>query len=271
MAGKPVVADGPQQSGAEAVPPDGPSPRTSGPGPDDFPTAVEFFAHVATMHNLDDSEVASELRAWEHLCSKTRTPNGKLYPGYDTAEARTVVEKFEAFCSDIGPAAELAGAESLGGNIDTILSETPPTSRFDDLEMLPPDRALDLLFDDLETALERFSTTGAQVAVMHLLSIDRYPGVEPHGVNSEFNLLRLAFPTAFALVCRRLGDCRGFNHPFVIAYCLETTSSSNRLCAQPGRIGEAIYQTLTPVEHRQYLALLDWINVALARRWAKKA
>lgn len=270
LAGNPIVADNPQQFRAEAATVEESPSRTPDPGPDGFPTAIEFFAHVAAEHNLDDADMASELLTWRHFCGKARTPNGTLYPGYDSAEAQSVIKGFEAYCSGLDQAADLAGAENLARNIDSFLSETPPSSRFDDLEVLAPDRALDLLFDDLETALERFSAPGTQVAVMRLLSVDLYPGVEPHGVNSEINLLPIAFPTAFTLICQRLGDCRGADHPFVVAYCLETTTGANRLCVQPGNIGEAVYQTLTPVEYGQYLALLDWINAVLAKRRANE-
>lgn len=234
-------------------------------GPGAFPTAVSFIEHIATTRNLNPTEMSTELTSWRHTCGKTKTPKNNFYPGFDSGLYRPILEKFEKFCSGIDEASEFAGIESLSENLEFILGNRQPISAFDDLDTMNRDRAVDIIVGELETSLDRLSLQRTQMVIMEAISNSVYPGVEDHGINSPYILLSISFPAAYSLVCQQLGGCTGLDHPFIVAYCLESNATSHRLCNLPGSMSEAIYQTLTPVEHQQYLALLNWINVELSR------
>lgn len=230
-----------------------------------FATATEYLDQVALTHDLGPSQMFNELVTWRLFCSRTRTPKGVIYPEYDSVQYSEIIDKFEHYCSGINEAAESKDSGLSVEELRSRLTGNLPKSVFDDLDTMNHDLALDIIMRELESALDRLSVPRTQVVIGETITNSIYPGVEERGMNSWGNLIRSAFPTAFTLVCDRLDGCIGVDHPFIVAYCLEKNATSHRLCNLPSSMSEAIYQTLTPVEHQQYLALLNWIDAELSR------
>lgn len=63
-----------------------------------------------------------------------------------------------------------------------------------------------------------------------------------------------------ALMCHYHGGCPGLGHPLVLRTCVEAYRARGIGCIQPNDIFEAIYQTMTPVEHMHFLHLFEEIN-----------
>jgi len=235
--------------------------------PIQFQTAASFLEHIAMKRDIEPSQMSTEILSWELYCSRSRiSESDNRLPTYDSERYRRIMDKFESYCAGIGGAAEFARTNPRAEDVISLFEGPPPKSVFDELDKMGQNAALEIVMRELEAALDHFSIPRAQVVIGELVTNNIYPQVEERGINFWVNLYHLSFQTAFTLVCERLGGCIGVDHPFIVAYCLESTASAHKFCNLPSSMSQAIYQTLTPVEHQQYLALLNWINTELAKR-----
>jgi len=71
--------------------------------------------------------------------------------------------------------------------------------------------------------------------------------------------LRLIEPVSVSLICWKLGGCSGARNPFVLRVCFSAYARSGLFCRDANSVQEALWQTLTPIEHEAYLAFLNQV------------
>jgi hypothetical protein len=239
---------------------------------DEYQTASEALQSIAAWSEMSGRDVQLNTGRWKKACMAVRTPTGRLPPMLETESYRSVLEKFESFCSGIEnfEAANAPRVESAA-DVDEIFDRiekamaTRPEPWPEKIERLGREGALEVAFEPLRNAIRNFDELKTQAAIFNLIGSGLYPQIEETGPRSKWFLDGLSFPLANALLCQRLDGCRGPAHPFVVKYCLMEYQNRYRVCDFPNSIEDAIYQTLTPVEFENYLQLYGWFTTQLAR------
>jgi len=232
--------------------------------------AQEVLEQFAMENSWTEVEKRSNAGLWAEPCRQLfgdslidRSQLNRLgeHSGEEgVAESVRLAKYMVDFCGNISLQTELDVLDAMFEGDRSAYEGV--TRKREDLEsaMISEDDDLvrETLFEMIRSALARLDESALHFPLGKLASGNLLQPPFPEAGLSEI-YLRLIEPVSVSLICWKLGGCSGARNPFVLRVCFSAYARSGLFCRDANSVQEALWQTLTPIEHEAYLAFLNQV------------
>jgi hypothetical protein len=233
-------------------------------------SAQEVLEQFAMENSWTEFEKRSNAGLWAEPCrqlfgdsllDRSRLKRLGEHSGEeDVAEGVRMASDMLDFCGNIALQTELDLLDAMLAG-DRSAYEAVARER-EDLESAliskDDDLVRETLFEMIRGALARLDESALHFPLGKLAFGDLLQPPFP-GAGSSDIYPRLIEPVSLSLLCWKLGGCPGARNPFVLRVCFSAYARSGLHCRDANSVQEALWQTLTPIEHEAYLAFLNQV------------
>lgn len=235
------------------------------------PDLESLIDRVAEHGEWDPMQTITNAAPWRVSCAAASKQKGPSPSGDAAPDAiGAFATRFDTFCNEFSLKQSVgSGSHDSADDIDGFLNQVSNgswliTRQFPDwrrmLEQSGKTAVLKAAVDSLDQSLASLDEMGVASVLKFITDNGLVDPPIPDDSQDTSGLYRGVIGEAAAILfCEQIGGCNGPNHPVVLRQCVIRLDRGIG-CHRPGGIHDAVHQTLTPLQHQAFLALLGQVR-----------